>query len=190
MTGGDLLPEEIRTGAAYESARSDERVRLAELQRHRRVSLGRILSLVFENRETLQAALEEMLRTERTSEPGRVTAGVAAFNAVLPGNAVLGSTLYIDVADPAELAQAIADLGGVERTVYLDVGGDRVAGVPDDAEAEDEAAGAWHVGFPLGAPHQDAWRTGAEIAVGVEHPACSARVVLAEAQRRAIGADL
>jgi len=188
--GRELVPEEIRAGTAYETVRGDERSRIAALQRYRRVSLGRVLSLVFQNRETLTAALEEMLRTQRSAEPDRVAAGVAAFNAMLPDDPVLGATLYVDVADPAELAQAIADLGGIERSVYLDIGGERVGGLPDVGEAEDEAAGAWHISFPLGDPHRDAWSTGAEIAVGVEHPAYSARVVLGEEQRRAIGADL
>src|SRR5438552_2627991 len=50
--GRELVPEEIRAGTAYETVRGDERSRIAALQRYRRVSLGRVLSLVFQNRET------------------------------------------------------------------------------------------------------------------------------------------
>ena len=186
----EFSAEDIRVGDEYEQARVDQRRTIAERQRHRRITLGGVLSLVFEDPDTVRTALEEMLRTQRSAEPDRVAAGVAAFNAMLPDDPVLGATLYVDVADPAELAQAIADLGGIERSVYLDIGGERVGGLPDAGEAEDEAAGAWHISFALGDPHRDAWSTGAEIAVGVEHPAYSARVVLGEEQRRAIGADL
>jgi len=186
----EFSAEDIRVGDEYEQARVDQRRTIAERQRHRRITLGGVLSLVFEDPDTVRTALEEMLRTQRSAEPDRVAAGVAAFNAMLPDDPVLGATLYVDVADPAELAQAIADLSGIERSVYLDIGGERVGGLPDAREAEDEAAGAWHISFALGDPHRDAWSTGAEIAVGVEHPAYSARVVLGEEQRRAIGADL
>src|SRR5438132_13582795 len=125
--GRELVPEEIRAGTAYETVRGDERSRIAALQRYRRVSLGRAVSLVFQNRETLTAALEEMLRTQRSAEPDRVAAGVAAFNAMLPDDPVLGAALYVDAADPAERAQAIADLGGTERARCRGTGGGCVA---------------------------------------------------------------
>jgi len=187
--GRELVPEDIRVGVAYEAVRGNERARLADQQRLRRVAVGDVLSLVFENRASLSAALEEMLRTERTTDPERVAAGITAFNALVPADGVMGATLYVDVADPAELAATIAELDGVERSVHLEVGGASVAGVPDEAEPE-EAAGAWHIRFTLDDAHRGAWRGATEVAVGVEHPARRARVVLTEEQRRAIGADL
>ena len=186
----EFSAEDIRVGDEYEQARVDQRRTIAERQRHRRITLGGVLSLVFEDPDTVRTALEEMLRVERTTDPDRIESAAGSFNALLATDAGLTATLYIDVADPAKLAQAIADLAGVQRCVYLDIGGERVDGIADDPGADAEPAAAWQVAFPLLDAHRVAWRSDAEIAVGVDHPACSARVVLGEDERRAIGADL
>ena len=184
------MPEDVRVGDEYEQARADQRRAIAERQRHRRVALGGVLSLVFEDRDTVRAALEEMLRVERTTERDRIEAGAGSFNTVLAPDAGLGATLYIDVADPAELAQAIADLSGAQRCVYLDVGGERVDGITDEPGVDAGPAAAWQLAFPLRDAQRAIWKSDAEVALCVDHPACSARVLLGEDERRAIGADL
>ena len=51
---------DLRVGAAYERARADARSDAIELRRRRRVDLGDLVSVVFESRETLAAAAEEV----------------------------------------------------------------------------------------------------------------------------------
>jgi Protein of unknown function (DUF3501) len=184
-----ILPDEVRLGDAYEQPRAEQRAMLVDQQRERRVPIGDSLSLVFENRRTLLASLEEMLRTERTDDPERAAAGAAAYNDVLPAGGDLAATLYVEAADPAELAKAVDDLAGIQGSLFLEIGGDRVSAEPDDSSSEEPAA-AWHVAFSLDDRHREAWLGGADVIAAVEHPACSARTQLSEEQRRAIGADL
>lgn len=186
-----IPPSDVRVGDAYERVRAEQRAMLVERQRDRRVAIGDSLALVFENRLTLQASLEELLRTERTADPERVAAGAAAYSDVLPAEGDLAATLYVEAADPAELAQAVADLAGIAAGVFLEIGGERVgarAEVEDSSEAE--PAAACGVSFRLEDRLRAAWLGGTSVVVGVEHPACSARTQLTEEQRRAIGADL
>ena len=100
---GGLDREDIRVGDAYELVRGDERHRVAEMKRLRRIHLGESLALVFETRDTIRATLEEALRTERIDDPDRVAAEIAAFNVVLPGQGQLVALLFVEVADPADL---------------------------------------------------------------------------------------
>jgi uncharacterized protein DUF3501 len=187
---GSIPADHLRIGTTYEEVRSEARRGVAELKRPRRVSLGRDLVLVFENRDTLRAALEETLRAERITEPQRVAAEAEAFSGLAPNLGELVAVLYLAVSDPADRAAAAARLDGVERAVYLEVGGRRIAGGADDTAPDEEAPAAFAVRFHLDQPARDAWLEGAEVRVGVEHPAISVAVDLDDDQRKAVAGDL
>ena len=185
-----LSPEDIRLGTSYEAVRGEVRRQVAELKRHRRVTLGDRLELVFENRETIRSAVEELVRAEHVTDPEQIAADVDAFNAVIPKPGSLGAMLFMEVLDPADLTEAAVELQGVAACLYIDVGGTRAAGVPEVVNPPDEAEPAVFVSFPLSSEQRQAWKGGAEVVAGVEHPAASARVALAEEQRSAIAAEL
>lgn len=185
-----LHPEEVRTGSDYESTRTAERQSVVEAQRERRVHLGERLTLVFESRDTIRVSLEEMLRSDRISDEGEVSARVEAFNEFVPQGGQIGATLYVEATDPAELNTVLSDLEGVHRSLYLEIGGVRVAGEALEDEPADELAAASFVTFRVTPETREAWLGGAPVAAGVAHANCSDRAELTEAQRAAIGADL
>ncbi|MHB8490014.1 MAG: DUF3501 family protein [Candidatus Dormibacteria bacterium] len=181
---------DVRVGDAYERVRGDERHRVAELKRSRRVHLGGSLALVFENRDTIRAALEEALRTERLDDPDRVADEIGVFNAAVPEPGELAAMLFVEVADPADLAAAAARLEGVERTVFMEVAGARVRGVPEVVSPPGEVVPAHYLRFSLEPGQRAAVRGGSAIAIGTDHPNLTASVQLDEEQRRAIAAEL
>jgi Protein of unknown function (DUF3501) len=185
-----LRLDEVRVGQAYEAMRGDERRRIAELKRFRRVHLGASLALVFENRDTIRSTIEEALRTERIDDPEQVAGEVAAFNAVVPAPGELAAALFLEVADPADLNAAALRLDGVERTVFLEVAGTRIRGVPEAVVPPGEGALAHYLRFPLAPEHRDAIVNGSALVAGTDHPACTIAVELDDEQRRAIAEDL
>lgn len=185
-----LRLDEVRLGQAYETMRSDERRRVAELKRFRRVHLGDSLALVFENRDTIRSTLEEALRTERIDDPDRVAGEIVAFNAVVPAPGELAAALFLEVADPADLNAAVMRLDGVERTVFLEVAGTRIRGVPEAVFPPGESALAHYLRFKLEPEQRDAIRSGSSLVAGTDHASCAVAVTLDEEQRRAIAADL
>jgi hypothetical protein len=185
-----LRLDEVRVGAAYEAMRADERRRVAELKRFRRVHLGDSLALVFENRDTIRATLEEALRTERIDDPERVAGEIAAFNAVIPAHGELTAALFLEVADPADLNAAVMRLDGIEQTVFIDVAGTRVRGVPDEVFAPGESVLAHYLRFRLEPDQREAIISGSAVATGTDHAACAVVVSLDEDQRRTIAGDL
>src|SRR5437588_5260270 len=133
-----ITTAEVRVGQAYEGVRTAERTRLIEIKRPRRVQLGDLMSLVFENRDTLQRALEEALRSDRTADPDHVASEVAAVNGVLPPDRGLCALLCYEVIDPADLQQRIEAFEGIQHRVMLEVG---TVSIPARAsEAEPGAA--------------------------------------------------
>jgi hypothetical protein len=185
-----LGPDDVRVGAAYELARGEERHRIAELKRFRRIHLGGTLALVFENRETIRSTLEEALRTERVDDPDRVASELDAFNGVVPEAGQLAAVLFLEVADPADLAAAAAELEGVEHTVFIEVLGTRVRGVPEVVSPPGETAPAHFLRFSLGPDQRAAIIGGSSLATGTDHPHLTVTVQLDEDQRRAVAADL
>lgn len=182
--------DDVRVGAAYELVRGEDRRRVAELKRFRRIHLGETLALVFESRETIRSTLEEALRTERIDDPDRVTGEIAAFNAVLPEPGQLVAVLVLEVADPADLAAAAAHLDGVEDSVFIEVAGTRVRGIPETISPPGESAPAHYLRFDLGPDQRSAIVGGSAIATGTDHANLSVSVQLDEDQSRAIAADL
>ena len=181
---------DVRVGAAYELARGDERHRIAELKRSRRIHLGDTLALVFENRGTIRSTLEEALRTERIDDPDRVGVELAAFNAVVPEPGQLAALLVLEVADPADLSTAAAHLEGIEHAVFIEVGRTRVRGVPEAVSPPGERAAAHLLRFALEPEQRAAIAAGSAIAVGTDHPHLTVDVQLDDDQRRAVVADL
>jgi hypothetical protein len=188
--GSVQLDLDVRAGTEYEGVRADERHRISELKRSRRVRLGDSLALVFENRDTIRSTLEEALRTERIDAPERVAAERAAFDAVVPGPGDLAALLFLEVDDPADLGAAAAAMEGIERNVFLEVTGARVRGVPEAVAPPGETAPAHYLRFALEPAQRSAILAGAAIGIGTEHPNLTVLVHLDEEQRQAIAADL
>jgi hypothetical protein len=181
---------DVRVGAAYELARGDERHRIAELKRSRRIHLGDMLALVFENRETIRSTLEEALRTERIDDPDRVAGELAAFNAVVPEPGQVAALLFLEVADPADLAAAAAQLEGIEQAVFIEVGGTRVRGVAEAVSPPGESTPAHFLRFTLEPDQRNAIATGSAIVVGTDHRNLTVEIQLDEEQRASVAADL
>jgi hypothetical protein len=187
MNADRLEPGEVRTGAAYEAERAGSRARLAATAPARRVNLGGELVLVFESRERVRASLEELLRAERIGDHQRIDAETAAFADVLPDDHELAATLYMDIADPAALADRLAELGDLGTAVSLDLGGDRVSGRSDGAES---GGGGWHLLFAFDDAQRRMLLEGGTVAVVVDHPRLRSTAVLDVEQVRAVTADL
>lgn len=168
-----LSVPELRTGIAYEAARTAARAELATRLPDRRVTLGGDLVLVFEGRDSVRLAAEEALRSERVTDPARVAAAVAAFNLLLPPAGSLAATLHVDASDPARLAERLEELSGVERSLTLVVAELRSAGSP--AAPVVAGAGAFHLHFAVAPAMAAALETAEAAVVEVNHPAIRVR---------------
>src|SRR4029077_3798660 len=120
-----LTITDVRAPAAYEPVRSQARREVIELKRSRRVALGELITLVFENRETVRGVIEELLRAERIEDPQRIADELAVFNELIPGDRELSATRFLETTDPAELPARLGALAGIEAAVHLEVGGRR-----------------------------------------------------------------
>ena len=119
----------------YEKVREARRARIIDLKRRRRVAVGRYLSFVFENRETVLFQIQEMCRAERIASDVKVQEEIDVYNALLPGPGELSATMFIEIEDMARIKPILDRLLGIDRgqCVWLQIG--REFAVPGEFEA-------------------------------------------------------
>jgi Protein of unknown function (DUF3501) len=141
LTLDDLMPLEEYAGRRPEFFESQRRY----LDRYRRVRVGPLLTLIFQNRQTLWFRLQELVRIARLMEPGRVQRELDCFNRLLPQKLQLQAALMIEIEEESRLVEELMpwrDLRGDEVVFHI---GDREH--PAElvtARPEDRAFGAAH----------------------------------------------
>jgi hypothetical protein len=189
-----VAPEEILNLYEYEKVREERRRRVIEAKAARRVGVGRYLSFVFENRETVWFQIQEMVRAERIVSDARVAEEVEVYNALLPGPGELAATMFIEIGESAQIKPVLDTLMGIDvgEHVHLQVGPHRIPGRFEAGHSDEEKGKLSAVHFvrfalPLAARRLFA---GAEVALVVEHPADRGRTVLTAATRQSLARDL
>ncbi|HEY5626943.1 MAG TPA: DUF3501 family protein, partial [Nitrospira sp.] len=99
----------------YEKQRESFRSRIIALKQRRRISLGPLITLVFENRETLRFQVQEMVRVERIVDPVKVQDELDVYNALMPSLGELSATLLIEITDEAVMKEWLDRFMGLDR---------------------------------------------------------------------------
>jgi hypothetical protein len=123
LTREDLLPLD-----EYERQRDAYRSRIIALKQRRRVSVGPLVTLVFENRKTLQFQIQEMIRAERIVEPAKVQDELDVYNELLPTEGELSATLLIEITEAAAMKESLDRFKGLDHghTLAIIAGGESV----------------------------------------------------------------
>jgi len=189
-----LVPSEILNLVEYEKVRDARRRQIVELKKARRVSVGRYLTFVFENRATVWFQIQEMVRAERIVDETKMATEVAVYNALLPHPGELSATLMIEIAEAAEIKPVLDKLLGIDTRNYvtMTVGphvivGDFETGHPD--EERGKLSAVHFVRFALPREARERFAT-SEVALVIEHPNESARTVLSHETKRHLLEDL
>jgi hypothetical protein len=189
-----LETSEILNLVEYEKVRDARRRRIVELKKARRIAVGRYLTFVFENRDTVWFQIQEMVRAERIVDDAKITEEVEVYNALLPQPGELSATLMIEIEDAAQIKPVLDKLLGIDTRGYVKLTvGSRV--IPGDFETghSDEERGklsAVHfVRFALPPEARASFAT-SEVALVVEHPNERARAVLSDETKRSLLDDL
>jgi hypothetical protein len=189
-----LIASDLMSLEQYARERDAFRARVIAHKRNRTVAVGPNMTWVFEDQLTIQYQVQEMLRIERIFEPAGIQEELAAYIPLIPDGGNWKATMMIEYPDPQERAVALARLRGVEDRCYVEAGGHgRVMAIADEdlarENAEKTSAVHW-LRFELPAAMQVAIRAGAEVTVGVDHPAYRHSTLLPAATAAALAKDL
>ena len=178
----------------YEKVREARRKAIIALKAERRVAVGRYLSFVFENRETVWFQIQEMIRAERLVDDAQIAEEIAVYNTLLPRPGELAATMFIEIGEAERIKPVLDSLLGIDTRDYvrLEVGSHVVTGVFEAGHSDEELGklSAVHfVRFPLPAAARDDFAR-SPIVLVVEHPNERGRTVLGETTRRRLADDL
>jgi hypothetical protein len=180
---------------AYAKQRDAFRANVIAHKKHRKVQLGEHLALDFEDALTIRYQIQEMLRVERIFEEDGIQGELDAYNPLVPDGRNLKATMLLEYPDPEERKRALARLKGIEDRVWIRVADfEKVFAVADEdleRENEEKTSSVHFLRFELADGMAKALKSGADLAVGVDHPAYRAEVpAIPPAVRGSLAGDL
>jgi len=172
--------ETLWTLERYAKERPQFRARVMEHKKHRTVRLGEHLTLIFEDELTVRYQIQEMLRTERLFEEEAICAELDAYNPLVPDGSNWKATMMIEYADSGERQGMLAKLIGIEDRVWVQPQScSRVYAIADqdlDRENEEKTSSVHFLRFEFAPAMRETILRGAQISIGVDHPAYSASI--------------
>jgi hypothetical protein len=126
----DLTAEDMLPLSAWAGQRVAHRKALSERKKNRRLSVGPYATLYFENWDTMWYQVQEMLWIEKGG-PDQLPDELAAYNPMIPNGSDLSTTLMFEISDENKRRVILGQLGGVEETISISVGGEKVMAVSE-----------------------------------------------------------
>jgi hypothetical protein len=168
-----IVRDSLLSLEAYARQRDEFRAKVMAHKRDRTVHVGAHVTLIFEDELTLRYQVQEMLRIERTFEEKGVQDELDVYNPLVPDGRNLKATMMIEYADEAERKQALSKLKGIEDRVWVQVEGcARVYSIADEdleRENEEKTSAVHFLRFELNDDMAGALKSGAGLALGVDH---------------------
>ena len=188
LTRADLFPLE-----RYSAERAEFRARVIAHKKKRNIPLGPHISLLFEDRLTVQYQIQEMLRIERIFEASGIQEELDAYNPLIPDGSNLKATMLFEFPDPGIRAERLSQLGGIEHRLYAEVAGQpRIFAHADedmDRSNEKKTSAVHFVRFEFPAAAIAALRDGAALSLGIEDPRLPERVLVPAESRAELVSD-
>ena len=188
-----LTLDDIVDLRAYERERDEFRRHVIALKSQRRVSVGPVVTLVFENADTIRFQIQEMARAERIVQPDKVQNEIDVYNELLPGQGQVAATLFIEITDQARLQSLLDEFIGLDEPgrLVLRIGSAAYPAIFAPGQSREDRISAVH--YIRFAPKQEgrgALFAGAPAALEVEHGGSRARQELSKEAVQELIADL
>jgi hypothetical protein len=179
---------------AYARGRDEFRAKVIAHKKNRTVHLGANVTLLFEDELTIRYQVQEMLRIERIFEDQGIQHELDSYNPLIPDGGNWKATMLIEYPDAEERRRMLALLKGVERRVWVQVGGGaRVFAVADEdleRENDDKTSSVHFLRFELDVEARGELRRGGTLTMGIDHPNYDVRAEIGAATRDALAGDL
>jgi len=157
----------------YAINRSNFRARVLEEKKSRKVSIGDNVVLLFENRNTIQYQIQEMLRIEKIFDPEGIKEELDAYNPLIPDGLNLKAVMLIEYPNVEERKEKLKILKGIERKIWIKVGShNKVFAIADeDLEREDETktSAVHYLRYEFNATMIKDWKEGSGVIMGIDH---------------------
>ena len=189
-----LTRDDLWSLEEYAGRRAEFRQQVLAHKKLRQVALGPHATLYFEDQLTMHYQVQEMLRVERIFEAAEIEEELEAYNPLIPNGSNWKATFMIEYGDIEERQRALANMGGIEETVWVQVGdGTKAYAIANEdmERTRDSKAAAVHfMRFELSDQDLAELRQGAAVHMGLDHASLATSVTLEAAVREALCKDL
>ena len=186
-----IVPEDLLSAAEYERQRKTLKANLLPLKKLRRVEVGPFATFYFENYATMWLQVQEMLRIEKGGEE-QVPGELEAYNPLIPQGDELIATMMLEIEDADRRHHTLLTLGGIEETVFMEIGGETVKATPteyDDRTTADGKTSSVHwLRFKL-SKEQIARFLTERVVIGISHRNYGHMAVLGDETKAALATD-
>ena len=168
LTNKDLLSLE-----EYDSNRETIKTEVIESKKHRSISIGNNIVLLFESLETIKYQVQEMLRIEKIFKKEEIEEEIGAYQALIPDGNNFKATMLIMYPDVEERRKMLEKLNGIENKMWLSINqSSKIYAMADEDldRANDEKTSAVHfLRFQLNSEEVDLFKNSDNIQFGVDH---------------------
>ena len=188
-----ITPEDLLPVAEYDARRKSLKQNLIPIKRRRRVEVGPFATFYFENYATMWLQVQEMLRIEKGG-PEQIPGELDAYNPLIPQGDELIATMMLEIEDANRRHASLLTLGGIEETVFLEIGSDTIYATPteyDERTTPDGKTSSVHwLRFKLTPGQIARFRDGSEkVVLGISHQNYGHMAVLGSDVRAALAKD-
>jgi len=189
-----LTRDDLFSLEQYAVMRPKFRERIMAHKRYRQVPIGAHLTLYFEDHNTIQYQVQEMLRIEKIFEPDAIQEELDTYNPLIPDGRNWKATAMIEYEDVEERRLALVQLRGVEDMIWVQADGqDKIFAIANEdlPRSNEEKTSAVHfMRFELTDETIAALTAGGGITMGCDHPAYLHKTVILDETRKNLIEDL
>ena len=190
-----LNREDLYSLEEYSAMRTEFREKMIMHKKNRVLRLGEHATLHFEDRLLMQYQIQEMLRAEKIFEADGIQEELDAYNPLIPDGSNWKATFMLEYDDETIRKQRLAELIGIERSVWVMVEGcDKVNPICNedlDRETEEKTSSVHFMRFELTADMVKKVKEDANISAGINHAKYSVTIdALSESMRASLAEDL
>ena len=188
ITAADILPP-----AEYAKRRAAMRTEIVRKKKNRRIEVGPCATFYFECYETMLQQVQEMLHIEKGGE-AQIADELTAYNPLIPKGSELIATVMFEIDDPLRRARVLARLGGVENTMFIKLGDEKIAGIAEEDQdrtnEQGKASSVQFVHFPFTKAQIAKFRkSGQTVIIGLDHENYAHMAVMPDATRQELSGD-
>jgi hypothetical protein len=176
--------EEILDFVTYQEKRPEFREKVLKVKEALRIHLGDNLTFLFENHDTIQYQIQEMMRIEKIVKETDIQHEIDTYNEILGNPGDLGCTLLIEIDDPAERDVKLTQWFGLPEKIYLVLTSGEKAYAQFDPKqmGEDRLSSVQYLRFTVDGQ--------SPVAIGVEHDKLTLESKLVPHQQEALAKEL
>ncbi|MCP4936939.1 MAG: DUF3501 family protein [bacterium] len=168
-----LTTSDLYSLEEYARIRTDYRATIMAHKKNRALSIGPNATLYFEDQQTMQYQVQEMLRIEKIFEQAGIDDELEAYNPLIPDGNNWKATFMIEYDDVEERQVMLGKLLGIEKVTWMQVEGfDKVTPITNedlDRETENKTSSVHFMRFQLSKEMIDALKNGTPLNAGIDH---------------------